>query len=187
MGRAENVWASGVDCYKRNSVLVPIFRCRCTPEWIMKAATLRSLRGPDSSRILPSWSTSNKSSGWMSLKCSPKGLTQKQSGLRESRTVICPATPSSYLPLRGISLTQVEKRVILRLPEVTEDPERLSKAEFEEFAFFFLALERTRLWEIGAGVPHCRWGIRCSLAADLGLLCGRTTRDVSFRLCIWHG
>lgn len=64
-------------------------------------------------------------------------------------------------------------RVTLSLPEVAEDPERLSKAEFEELAFLFLARERGWLWGKGPEIPQYRWGIGCILAAHLGLRRGR--------------
>lgn len=81
-------------------------------------------------------------------------------------------------------LTNGREGVFVRLPEVAEDPERLSKTEFEKFTFLFLGLECWRLWEINAVILQCRWGFASTIALVLGLLLGRTTWDVSIW---WHG
>lgn len=63
----------------------------------------------------------------MSLKCNPSGLTQKWSGKTGSRTVICPAKPSSYPSLPGFKV-QTLTGVNGVLP-LTEDPIRLREPE----------------------------------------------------------
>ena len=79
------------------------------------------------------------------------------------------------------------ERDVVCLPEVAEDPECLSKTEFEKFAFLFLALEYWWLWEKGAASFQCRLEISFTLVVVLSLLLGRMTWDVSFQICSWHG
>ncbi len=74
-------------------------RASCTAPCIMNAAVFNNLTSPPST-ILPLWSTRIRSLLFINENATPNGLTQNVVGSTGSRTVICPATPSSkpYFP-----------------------------------------------------------------------------------------
>src|SRR3954453_10152475 len=74
-------------------------RAACTAQWMATAAPLTA-RSP--STTSPSWLTRTRSDDLIIEKCMPNGLTQYVVGSPGSRTVMCPATPSSRPALENI-------------------------------------------------------------------------------------
>ena len=113
----------------------------------------------------------------MRLKETPNGFTQKVVGSTGSRSVICPATPSSK-PAAFSLKDRISRRVDWVLTIFAKDPESGRQASFKILSFFVFVVEDEWTGELG----HLHAGL--SLAqARLQRSSGRRLITVGRRFC----
>ena len=186
MGSTEDVWASSVNRYKENLVHKEELKIRtrtgmdherCDVEKSLRSRFLQDIAAVvNEQQIL-----------WLDeLEVHTKRVDPETAWLDGVADSYMPSHPF-VIPTVDKNITNASYRVIVCSPEVAEDPQRLSKTEFEKFALLFLALEYWWPWEIVAAILQCRWGVGSALAVVLGLRYGLTAWGAGDWIHSWHG